>query len=43
MKFKIGFVTTFLLAATLAVNGSTLPPADPSFYERFGGLGVTHR
>jgi len=31
------------LAATLAVNGSTLPPADPSFYERFGGLGVTHR
>jgi phenylacetic acid degradation operon negative regulatory protein len=31
------------LAATLAVNGSTLPPADPSFYDRFGGLGLPHR
>jgi phenylacetic acid degradation operon negative regulatory protein len=31
------------LAATLAVNGSTWPPADASFYERFGGLGVARR
>jgi phenylacetic acid degradation operon negative regulatory protein len=26
------------LAATLAVNGSRLPPADRSFHDRFGGL-----
>lgn len=26
------------LVATLAINGTTLPPADASFYDRFGGL-----
>ena len=26
------------LAALLSVNGSTLPPADDAFYDRFGGL-----
>jgi phenylacetic acid degradation operon negative regulatory protein len=26
------------LAAVLSINGSTLPPADDAFYDRFGGL-----
>src|SRR6185312_1938862 len=28
----------YRLTALLSVNGSTLPPADDAFYDRFGGL-----